>query len=137
MRYLLDSNICIAILNKRTSQVLEVHVDTAIQRGDGLYIATIVLNELWFGVAKSHRVQANSSNLSRFLQPPFHVLEFDRTDARTAGEIRAELARRGTPIGPYDTLIAGQALARGLTLVTANTREFARVDGLKLANWTE
>ncbi len=65
------------------------------------------------------------------------ILEFDREDARTAGEIRAALARQGTPIGPYDVLIAGQARARDLMLVTNNLSEFQRIDGLKIEDWTQ
>lgn len=65
----------------------------------------------------------------------FAVLDFDREDARRAGEIRAHLAAAGAPIGPYDALIAAQALARGLVLVTHNTREFARVPGLGVEDW--
>ena len=65
----------------------------------------------------------------------FAVLDFDREDARRAGELRAQLSVAGTPIGPYDVLIAGQALARGLTLVTHNTREFGRIAGLKFEDW--
>lgn len=65
----------------------------------------------------------------------FPIVEFDREDARQAGLVRADLAARGTPIGPYDVLIAGQALARGLTLMTRNTREFSRVPGLQIEDW--
>jgi tRNA(fMet)-specific endonuclease VapC len=65
----------------------------------------------------------------------FEVLDFDREDARKAGEIRASLANAGTPVGPYDVLIAGQAVARGLTLVTNNTREFQRVASLRIEDW--
>jgi tRNA(fMet)-specific endonuclease VapC len=102
-----------------------------------LWIPAIVVHELWFGVAKSSRKQQNADRLKEFLTEPFRVVDFTPEDARIAGEIRAELARRGTPIGPYDVLIAGQALARDLTVVTANTREFSRVDGLKLVDWTK
>ena len=63
-------------------------------------------------------------------------MAFDPEDARAAAEIRADLKRKGTPIGPYDVLIAGQSLARGLTVVTANLREFERVEGLKVEDWT-
>ena len=66
----------------------------------------------------------------------FPVLEFDQEDARQAGEIRAHLASKGTPIGPYDVLIAGQAKARNLTLVTHNTTEFQRVEGLRVEDWS-
>ncbi len=136
MTYLLDSNACIAIINKKTSRQFETSLNRAIRLGEGLYIPSIGVHELWFGVAKSQRVQVNSYNLTEFLKEPFQVLDFNMKDARMAGEVRAAQTRRGTPIGPYDVLIAGQALERSLTLVTANTREFSRVDGLKLVDWT-
>lgn len=137
MTYLLDSNACIAIINKKTPRQFEVSLNRALRLGEGLYVPSIGVHELWFGVAKSHRIQVNSYNLTQFLKHPFQILNFDMKDARAAGEVRAELARVGTPIGPYDVLIAGQALARGLTLVTANTREFSRVEGLRIVDWTE
>jgi len=136
MSFLLDSNACIAIINKKATVQFETSLNDAIRSGAGLGVPSIVVHELWFGVAKSGRVQVNRHNLIQFLQAPFEVLDFDEQDAETAGEIRAQLARQGTPIGPYDVLIAGQALARGLTLVTANTREFSRVNGLSLVDWT-
>jgi tRNA(fMet)-specific endonuclease VapC len=107
-----------------------------IAAGSEFYVPTVVVYELWYGVSKSDRFQANAQNLTAFLSKPFAVLSFDEEDARISGEIRAKLAKKGTPIGPYDVLIAGQALARGMTLVTANTREFSRVDGLKLVDWS-
>lgn len=79
---------------------------------------------------------SNTQKLNAFLRKYVSVLDFDEDDAKAAAEIRAELAQRGTPIGPYDVLIAGQALVRGLTLVTANTREFSRVAELKLVDWS-
>jgi tRNA(fMet)-specific endonuclease VapC len=89
-------------------------------------------HELFYGAFKSRRAAHNVA-LVDALQ--FVVLEFDKEDARQAGEVRALLASNGTPIGPYDVLIAGQALARGLTLVTHNTDEFGRVPGLRLDDW--
>lgn len=136
MKYLFDSNLCIAILNGTARRVTE-SLDRAIQASSELFVPSIVVHELWFGVAKSEQVQANTRKLLDFLYCYVTLLDFSGEDARQAGEIRASLARRGTPIGPYDVLIAGQALARGMTLVTANTREFSRVDGLKLADWTQ
>ena len=136
MSYLLDSNLCIRILNKKLSPRAQHLVDQEIQLQEKLYISTIVLHELWYGIAKSVQKERNVRNLLRFLVLPFEVLGFDAEDAQIAGEIRGELALRGTPIGPYDVLIAGQAIARGLTLVTANTREFSRVKGLKLKDWS-
>jgi len=135
MNYLFDSNLCIAIMNGKAWRVTAA-LDRAIEAGSQFYVPSIAVHELWFGVGKSQQIQANTRKLHRFLHSSVTTLAFDGEDARLAGEIRAELARRGTPIGPYDVLIAGQAMARGLTLVTANTREFSRVEGLKLVDWT-
>ena len=128
MRYLLDSNVVIAVLkgNSRVIQQLE-----SIAVGD-VSLSALVVHELYYGAHKSQRRDENFSVLDRL---QFQVLEFDREDAITAGEIRAHLALRGTPIGAYDVLFAGQALNRGLTLVTRNVSEFERVDGLKIENW--
>ncbi len=112
-------------------------MNLAIHSGDALLIPTIVVHEMWYGVARSRDSKANANKVVEFLTEPFQVLEFDLEDADKSGEIRPELARQGTPIGPYDVLIAGKALARGITLVTANTKGFSRVDGLTLADWTQ
>jgi tRNA(fMet)-specific endonuclease VapC len=88
--------------------------------------------ELHYGAQKSSRVAANLATLSDI---GLAVLNFTEDDARVAAEVRTRLESNGQPIGSYDTLIAGQALARDLTLVTRNTREFERVDGLRLENW--
>ncbi len=98
-------------------------------------LSSVVLFEMRYGVAKSTRRQANAERLSDFLQSPIIILPFDSEDAEEAGDLRALLTRAGTPIGPYDILIGAQARRRGAVLVTANTREFARVPGLKLENW--
>jgi tRNA(fMet)-specific endonuclease VapC len=99
-------------------------------------VPSIVLFELWYGAAKSQQKEKNISRLDVLMHPPFRIAALDEEDARVAGEIRAELEARGTPIGPYDYLMAAQALRRGATLVTANLREFGRVDALRLENWT-
>lgn len=91
--------------------------------------------ELWYGIAKSERQRRNAAAIADFFAGPVQILNFDADDAREAGEIRAALARFGTPIGPYDILIAAQARRRGATLVTANAPEFARVPGLKMEDW--
>ncbi len=95
-------------------------------------VSAIVLHELFYGAFKSERAERNVALVDGLR---FGVLEFDRDDAREAGEVRAFLARRGTPIGPYDVLIAGQAKARGMVLVTHNTGEFSRVPGLRIEDW--
>jgi tRNA(fMet)-specific endonuclease VapC len=91
--------------------------------------------ELWYGVMKSVQTEANTRRLKMFLEGPVRVLEFGEEDARCAGEIRNTLERMGGPIGTYDALTAGQARRRGLTLVTANAKEFGRVGGLAWEDW--
>ena len=136
MTYLLDTNICIALINGRSAQV-RAAVKSALVSGSVLATSSIVIHELWYGVAKSTQVESNTIVLSAFLARDLTILDYTDADAKASAEIRAELERRGTRIGEYDTLIAGQALARGLTLVTANTREFSRVQALQLEDWTQ
>ena len=130
MTHLLDANAVIALLNDpmgATARRARRH------KPRDIGLSSIVAHELYYGAFKSQRVSSNAA-LVDALQ--FHVVEFDREDARRAGEIRALLARRGTPIGPYDVLIAGQAKARAMVLVTNNTAKFGRVPGLRLEDWT-
>jgi tRNA(fMet)-specific endonuclease VapC len=91
--------------------------------------------ELWYGVAKSTRPEANALRVETFLAGPVRLLTFDDEDVRIAGSVRAVLERAGRPIGAYDLLIAGQALRRKITLVTANDREFSRLKGLVWQDW--
>jgi tRNA(fMet)-specific endonuclease VapC len=133
--YLLDTNACIAIINCKPAAVRYRFRETA-PGAQGISISTVALFELWYGVAKSARSEANAERLAIFLAVP-EILPFDDADARAAGTIRAGLERSGTPIGAYDTLIAGQALCRGLILVTANIAEFDRVPGLKWEDWSK
>lgn len=128
-RYLLDTNAVIALLNDAESPL--GHRARQHKPAD-ICISSVVAHELFYGAFKSQRAAYNVA-LVDSLQ--FEVLEFDKDDARQAGEIRAHLALKGTPIGPYDVLIAGQAKARNLTLVTGNTDEFKRVEGLSIENW--
>jgi len=88
-------------------------------------------------VAKSQLIADNARALAAFLSRDVELLDYSEGDARAAGEIRAELERQGQRIGEYDTLIAGQAFCRNLILVTSNTREFARVKGLVVEDWTD
>ena len=135
MNYLLDTNVCIALINGTSSQVRERYKQ-AERSGAALSTSLIVAHELWYGVAKSDRVPQNANRLSTFLGRDVALLDYSERDAQAAGEIRAELERTGQRIGEYDTLIAGQAFARNLVLVTANTREFGRVKGLIVEDWT-
>jgi tRNA(fMet)-specific endonuclease VapC len=102
-----------------------------------LFLSSIVIHELWFGVANSEQKKWNAHVLRRFISQGFLAIDFSDHDAEIAGNIRAAFKAAGTPIGACDILIAGQAVARGLTLVTANTREYSRVDGLKIVDWTQ
>lgn len=130
MRYLLDANAVIALLTDMTSPIarrLRRHAPRDIG------VSAVVIHELYYGAYKSQRIEQNVGRVDGL---QFPVLEFDQDDARHAGEIRAQLASMGTPIGPYyDVLIAGQARARELTLVTHNTTEFTRVPGLMVEDW--
>jgi tRNA(fMet)-specific endonuclease VapC len=129
MRYLLDANAVIALLNDTTSPIAR-RIRRHAPRDVG--VSAVVIHELYYGAFKSQRV---AKNVARVDALQFPVLEFDQEDARQAGEIRAHLASKGTPIGPYDVLIAGQAKARKLTLVTHNTTECQRVSGLRVEDW--
>ena len=100
------------------------------------FLSSIVLYELQVGVEKSSRLEANRERLLNLIANDFILLPFSEEDASAAAKIRATLERQKQPIGPYDTLIAGQAIARGLTLVTANVSEFARVESLQLEDWS-
>jgi tRNA(fMet)-specific endonuclease VapC len=101
-----------------------------------LAISSIVLHELWYGTYKGTRSEEGSWQLRMFLAGGIRVLEFDDEDARISGKIRAELAKSGALIGEYDTLIGGQCLRYGMTLVTNNLAEFTRIRGLKCVDWT-
>src|ERR1700719_4213471 len=129
MRYLLDTNVVIGLLNDATSKLAQ---RTRREKPADIAISAVVAHELFYGAFRSRRA-AQNVDLIDALQ--FTVLEFDKEDARQAGALRAVLASRGTPIGPYDVLIAGQALARNMILITHNTNEFGRVPGLQAADW--
>ena len=128
----LDTNAAIALLNGRPARVKE---RLFAQPPGSVALSAIVVHELYWGAFRSGRVAYNLENV-RVLAEYLPTLDFDARDALAAGELRAALALRGAPIGPYDTLIAGQAKARGLTVVTNNTREFNRIPDLKVEDWS-
>jgi tRNA(fMet)-specific endonuclease VapC len=134
LNYQLDTNAVIAILKNRPHPVRE-RLERAYRSGAKVALGSIVLFELSFGVARCRRAE-NAARLKEFLESPIEVLEFGVEDGARAGELRATLERRGTPIGPYDILIAAQALRPETTLVTASTREFSRVPGLRWEDWS-
>ena len=132
MKYMMDTNICIyAIKNKSESVIRKI----LSQNPEDLCISVVTYAELMHGVEKSHAVEKNRIAMSLFLSA-ITVLDFDGEAAEAYGQIRAELERKGTPIDPMDLLIAGHARSQGLILVTNNTREFARVTGLRIEDWT-
>jgi tRNA(fMet)-specific endonuclease VapC len=130
--FLLDTNVIITLLAGR-SERLAARVLS--QQSGSLGVSSIVVHDLYYGAYKSQKIEFNLETIRRLLVD-LAVLEVDREDARAAGEIRATLAQSGAPIGPYDVLIAGQALARKITLVTNNMAEFTRVHGLKVEDWS-
>jgi tRNA(fMet)-specific endonuclease VapC len=132
--YLLDTNACIALINGKPSSV-RARFERALDSGAQVLVPTVVAFELWYGVAKSARQEANAQRVETFFAGPVGLLPFEKEDARSAGRVRATLETAGKPIGAYDLLIAGQALRHKLTLVTANAREFARVKGLVWEDW--
>lgn len=136
MSYLLDTNACIALMNGAPVAVRS-RFEKAIRGDFQVYIPSVVAFELWYGVAKSARVETNTQRLEMLLASPVIALPFENEDSRVAGSIRATLEAAGRPIGAYDYLIAGQAMARQLTLVTANVSEFSRVKGLSWQDWAK
>lgn len=132
---LLDTNAVIAVLNDRPPAVRK-KLKAVLDKGERVAISALVVFELRYGAERSAHPDSNHARIDDFLAGPLKVLPFTSDDAAAAGTIRAHLAGKGTPIGPYDVLIAGQARARGLPIVTANTGEFERVPGLDVRNWT-
>ena len=132
MKYLLDTNICIFLLN-HVSAVLEAFAE---HRSEGIAISSIALAELEFGICNSQKKESNRVQLLRFLSS-VSVLDFNSAAAAEYGKIRAQLQRRGRPISPMDMLIAAHAKAEGAILVTNNAGEFSRVEGLALEDWTQ
>jgi tRNA(fMet)-specific endonuclease VapC len=126
--YLLDSNAVIAMLRGHDGVIGRMKE----RRPDDFAISSIVAHELYYGAFKGTRAHANVPRVDAI---PFRTIEFDREDARCAGELRAKLTLAGNQIGPYDVLIAGQAISRSLVLITHNTRAFARIPGLRFEDW--
>lgn len=135
MNFLLDTNVCIALIQDKPPAVRK-RANKKIDTGSALFVSTVALHELWYGVEKSSRPETSALEVRLFLSGLVQTLPFDEEDARAAGKIRAALEAAGKPIGAYDALIAAQALARGMILVTANLREFSRVKGLVWEDWS-
>lgn len=128
MSYLLDTNVVIALLKRDRKTTFELRS----RLHSDIYVSSLVMHELYFGAFKSNISIRSMEEIESLALP---VLPFEKIDARMSGNLRYLLERQGTPIGPIDTLIAGQALARDLTLISRNVREFSRIDGLCVENW--
>jgi tRNA(fMet)-specific endonuclease VapC len=129
---MLDTNICIYIIKRQPAGVLKRFLEY--QVGD-IGISSITLSELRYGIAKSKHREKNAQALEEFMIP-LDVVPYDEEAALVYGDIRATLEREANPIGAMDMLIAAHALSQEVTLVTNNTREFGRVPGLTITDWT-
>lgn len=131
MKYLLDTNVCIRYLQGRLPIIRDaIHA----RKPGAMVICAVVRAELFYGAMKSQFPTETLTKQRQFIDQ-FPTLPFDDSAALIFGQIRADLYRQGKPIGPYDLQIAAIALANDLTLVTHNTREFGRIDGLRLEDW--
>jgi tRNA(fMet)-specific endonuclease VapC len=129
----LDTNVFVDLIRRRQPMVRSRY-DEAVLADASIVTSLIVYHELQFGIAASQDPTAAAFKMGEALQDVV-VEPLTEDDVIVAARVRAALKLRGEPIGPYDLLIAGQALARGWTLVTSNVREFERVDGLSVQNW--
>lgn len=128
MKFLLDTNAVIAILNKKTNFLAKLKQYHPTDFG----IPSIVLFELYYGAEKSQKTAENIANIERL---PFEIVSFSTLDAKLCGKIRTTLERAGTPIGAYGVQIAAQAQSRNLTLITHNVKEFQPVNDLNIQDW--
>jgi len=131
MRYMLDTNICIYAIKNKPISVLEKLKQ---YNPEEICISSITYSELCYGVEKSQNIERNRIALTLLLSN-IDIVSFDTKAAFEYGKIRANLEKRGTPIGPMDMLIASHALSLNYVLVTNNTKEFKQVDNLSLENW--
>lgn len=132
LSHLLDTNMCIYLIRQRPAHTLARFEEFEV---GVIGVSVITVSELRYGAEKSARPEQNTQALDQFLLP-LEVVDFGAEATKEYGRIRADLEKRGTPIGPLDTLIAAHAASLGAVLVTNNTREFERVPGLKLEDWT-
>ena len=133
MIYLIDTNICIYLMNQKPSRVIQKFKNTEVGQ---IGISTITVSELNYGVAKSNFKKQNAQRLEEFLTP-FEILPYDEGASIYYGMIRTDLESRGKVIGPLDMLIAAHALSKDLVLVTNNEKEFLKIKSLKVENWAK
>lgn len=135
MNYLLDTSTIVSIIRNKPPAVRD-HLRKAIEAGDRISVSSVAIFELWYGVARSKHQRDNSERVRLFLAGDIDIEPFTEEDAEIAGVVRAQLNAAGTPIGPYDVLLAAQALRLGATIVTGNVGEFSRVGNLQWTDWT-
>ena len=133
MKYLIDTNICIYIMNKRPIAVIHKFKQFDV---DEICVSTITVSELQYGVSRSRDHRLNKQRVEEFLSP-FEISAYDEAAANIYGDIRRQLEKAGEPIGPLDLLIAAHALSGNFVLVTNNEKEFKRVENLKIENWAK
>jgi tRNA(fMet)-specific endonuclease VapC len=131
MKYLLDANVCVDYLNLRYPSVVERMQSSA---PEDLCLSSVAVAELRYGADNSERKAQNHARLD-ILTTEIQCMDFDLSAARVYGLIRSTLEAKGTLVGPYDMMIAAQALSLGFVLVTDNEKEFRRIEGLKIENW--
>ncbi|WP_061296316.1 type II toxin-antitoxin system tRNA(fMet)-specific endonuclease VapC [Leptospira interrogans] len=131
--YLLDTNICIFLIKKKNAVLLE---NLKKKLNKNLFVSSLTVAELEFGIQKSEFKEKNKVALIEFLTI-FNILSFSDKDAESYGIIRADLERKGNVIGSIDMLLAAQAIANNYIFVTNNTKEFKRIKALKIENWTQ
>jgi tRNA(fMet)-specific endonuclease VapC len=136
VNYLLDTNVCIALINGRVP-VIRSRFEKALASDCKVLVSCVVAFELWYGVAKSARQEKNARLVDSFFAGPVSIQAFEFEDAKVAGRLRGALEVVGKPIRAYDLLIAAQALRHQLMLVTANGREFGRIAGLDWQDWSK
>ncbi len=131
MMFLLDTNICIYIMNDHPPQVIQKFREIGV---GNVCVSSITVSELQYGVYKSKQIKKNMKRLDEFLRP-FEIIPYDESASIQYGQIRSHLEKKGNVIGPLDMLIAAHALSEKLTLITNNEKEFKRVKSLKVENW--
>ncbi len=133
MKFLIDTNICIYIMNDHPPEVIQKFKKIGV--GD-VCISSVTVSELHYGACKSKQIKKNMKRLEEFLSP-FEIISYDESASECYGKIRSRLEKQGNVIGPLDMLIAAHALSENLTLITNNEKEFKRVKSLKVENWVE
>ncbi len=130
--YLLDTNICIYAIKRKPEKLLDL---IKIKSKDKIYISSLTIAELEFGVQNSERIEKNRIALLKFLSF-FYILNFDDSDAIDYGRLKVKLRKKGQLIGPIDMLLAAQAINKEMIFITNNVQEFERIEGLRIADWS-